>query len=271
MGMEVELKYAAPDAQTLDAVLREMADGRAVRTIQMQTRYFDSLDGTLSARKWTLRLRQENERTVACLKSPRQAHDSLSVRNEWQCEADDLPTAVPQLIATGAPPELASLVACGLREICGARFTRRAVTLHLADGSTTELALDLGELTGGEKTLPLCEVELELLHGGPEETQKLAQDLAVRHGLRAEPRSKFVRASALADLPKKPVTQPEPTETCDTHEELIMQSNYFEQEFETFMEQREYDSAENALFSIARSAFLAGWRAAEQAKQEPSS
>lgn len=45
-----------------------------------------------------------------------------------------------------------------------------------------------------------------------------------------------------------------------------MQTNDLEQAFDAFLDQREYDSAENALFAIARSAFLAGWHAAEEAK-----
>jgi len=36
----------------------------------------------------------------------------------------------------------------------------------------------------------------------------------------------------------------------------------FEQVFSDFLERREYDQAENALFSMVRIAFTAGWRAA---------
>ena len=41
-----------------------------------------------------------------------------------------------------------------------------------------------------------------------------------------------------------------------------MQSNDLEAAFGRFLEQTEYDAAEAALFSLARAAFLAGWRAA---------
>jgi len=36
----------------------------------------------------------------------------------------------------------------------------------------------------------------------------------------------------------------------------------FEKSFDDFLNRREYDEAENALFSIVRISFLAGWRAA---------
>ena len=41
-----------------------------------------------------------------------------------------------------------------------------------------------------------------------------------------------------------------------------MRSNDFEKMFSAFLERREYDEAENALFSMVRIAFLAGWKAA---------
>lgn len=39
-------------------------------------------------------------------------------------------------------------------------------------------------------------------------------------------------------------------------------SNDFEEAFSSFLERKEYDEAENALFSMVRTAFLAGWKAA---------
>lgn len=41
-----------------------------------------------------------------------------------------------------------------------------------------------------------------------------------------------------------------------------MHTDQFEKAFSDFLDRREYDQAENALFSIVRIAFLAGWKAA---------
>ena len=41
-----------------------------------------------------------------------------------------------------------------------------------------------------------------------------------------------------------------------------MMSNDFEEAFSNFLERREYDEAESALFAMVRTAFLAGWKAA---------
>lgn len=41
-----------------------------------------------------------------------------------------------------------------------------------------------------------------------------------------------------------------------------MQSNEFEKAFGDFLDRREYDQAEQALFAMVRISFLAGWKAA---------
>lgn len=41
-----------------------------------------------------------------------------------------------------------------------------------------------------------------------------------------------------------------------------MMSNNFEEAFNRFLERREYDRAENALFSMVRISFIAGWLSA---------
>lgn len=46
------------------------------------------------------------------------------------------------------------------------------------------------------------------------------------------------------------------------NEVAIMMSNDFEKAFGDFLDRREYDQAENALFAMVRISFLAGWKAA---------
>ena len=81
--------------------------------------------------------------------------------------------------------------------VCGARFRRIAKTFTW-DGTTMELALDQGVLTGGSREIPLCEVELELKDGSRETVETYAAGLAAAFGLQPEPGSKFRRALALA-------------------------------------------------------------------------
>ena len=80
--------------------------------------------------------------------------------------------------------------------VCGAEFVRRAVTLPV-DGSVAELALDLGRLFRQDRQAPLCEVELELYKGAPEEMLQLVRYLCDTYGLKEQPRSKVARARSL--------------------------------------------------------------------------
>ena len=48
-----------------------------------------------------------------------------------------------------------------------------------------------------------------------------------------------------------------------------MMSNDFEEAFGNFLDRREYDDAESALFEMVRTAFLAGWKAAGGEPPQP--
>ena len=100
--------------------------------------------------------------------------------------------------APGAPMELMAMTVSGLREICGARFTRLAGLLELP-GCTAELALDEGILLGGGKELPFREVEVELKEGSEEAVTAFAKSLAAELNLVPEYKSKVARARHLAD------------------------------------------------------------------------
>lgn len=189
MGIEFELKFAATE-QVLEAVRREMAG--PWQEYAMRTTYYDTPQGALAARKWTLRRRLENGVSVCTLKTP-----AGNARREFEVRCDTVEGAVPELCKLGAPGELADLTAGGVEPVCGAAFTRLAATVTLQRG-TVEVALDRGELFGGEKREPLCELEVELKSGDPSAALEFAAELALRHGLVPEHRSKFKRALALA-------------------------------------------------------------------------
>ena len=189
MGREFELKYRATGDQ-----LREIeAFYGQFHQIAMETTYYDAPDGVFSRLRWTLRRRMENGVSVCTLKS----NLSDGSRGEWETECGDILSAVPRLIALGAPKELAEYTSQGVRPTCGARFTRKALTLAAGEG-TVELALDSGVLLGGGKELPLAEVEVELKQGRDQDAVAFAQALAARFGLTPEPKSKLRRALELA-------------------------------------------------------------------------
>ena len=232
MGTELEWKYALPDPALLDEIAAcETVRGRTVespRRCHMQSEYYDTPDHRFFRERTTLRHRLEDESSVFCMKAPLRGEQSVGtalcrpspeadphlrgeqsvgtalcrpspaadphLRSEWETEAADLASALPKLAALGAPVPPADT---SLQVLCRADFIRRAVLLRLDDGSTAELALDLGTLSGATRSLPLCELELELKSGEPAAARAFAEALAARFSLRPEPLSKFARASAL--------------------------------------------------------------------------
>ena len=190
MGVEYELKFAAtPEQQTQ---IRELMLDECT-LIRMRTTYFDAPDGSLSARRIMLRLRQENDAVVCTVKTP--LPDGS--RGEWECCCDNIDEGIEALCRCGAPAALAVMTAGGVTEVCGAAFTRQAYTLVLGD-ATLEVALDTGVLTGGGREMPLCEVEVELKAGPMAAADSFAADLARAFGLKPEKKSKYQRALALA-------------------------------------------------------------------------
>lgn len=190
MGVEYELKFrATPAAQE---ALRAEIEGQE-QEFDMETTYYDALDGGLSQRYYTLRRRMENEKSVCTLKTPNDGQG----RGEWEIPCDRIEDAIEELCKLGAPENLKVLTAVGIKEVCGAKFHRIAKTVTLPEG-VVELALDRGVLIGGGKEVPLCEVEVELKEGSPEMTRGYALLLANIYGLVPEKGSKFRRALALA-------------------------------------------------------------------------
>ncbi len=189
MAVEFELKYRA-DPERLGALARRYP---ALSPIQMETAYFDTRQGDLSRRRWILRRRLENGRAVYTCKTPGEG----GARGEWETHGQTLSQAIEALCNLGAPAELLTLTAPGVEPVCGARFTRLAGRIAL-EAAVVELALDQGELLGGGRSLPFCEVGVELKEGAREAAAAFGQALALAYGLEPEEKSKAQRALALA-------------------------------------------------------------------------
>lgn len=189
MAIEFEMKYRAT-AEQQDAVKKAVVGD--VATYRMESTYYDTLAGNLSQMRCTLRRRLENKKTVYTLKMP-----ATQGRAEFEVEAEALHQAVPKLckLSNFAKPEL--LQQNQLVAVCGAAFTRTAITTA-AEGCVVEIALDTGVLTGGGKAIPLCEIEVELKSGSIAAAVAYAENLAAQYQLIPEHQSKFRRAYLLA-------------------------------------------------------------------------
>lgn len=191
MGVEFELKYRT-DRQTQQAI--RAAFSGDWQTISMETTYYDTPTGDLSALHYTLRRRFENGVSVCTVKTP----TSGLGRGEWEVVCDSIETAIEKLCKLGAPENLLTLTQNGVTPVCGARFTRQALAVELPDGAV-ELALDQGILFAGNREEPICEVEVELKTGESAVAVQFAAVLAEQYPLQRETNSKFKRAKALGE------------------------------------------------------------------------
>ena len=189
MGVEFELKYKAT-AEGQQAI-REAFPGDW-QTISMETTYYDTCEGSLSGLHYTLRRRLENGVSVCTIKTP----IAGAGRGEWEVVCDTIEAAIEKLCKLGGPENLLTLTQTGVVAVCGARFTRQALTVAIPDGKV-ELALDKGILFAGDREMPICEVEVELKDGDTAAAVQFAALLAEKYALQPEPRSKFKRAKSL--------------------------------------------------------------------------
>ncbi len=190
MGIEFELKCRATPEKL--AAIRAAVTGQT-QHFSMHTTYYDTPDGALSARYYTLRQRWENQTSVCTLKFP----ITDSGRGEFEVETPTIEDAIPELCKLSKLPDLPTLTEKGVVPVCGAKFDRTAITVTLSD-TIVELALDEGILYGGGKEQPLCELEVELKSGSRDTATAYAALLADKYGLLPEPASKFRRALSLA-------------------------------------------------------------------------
>ena len=115
MGLEYERKYAA-DENTLQKIHASFSEPSYI--LQMETTYYDTVDGALSRQKITLRRRFENGVSVCTLKIPA----GIIGRGEFQVEADCIENALPILCKLSGLAELENIAEKGLLPVCGAFF-----------------------------------------------------------------------------------------------------------------------------------------------------
>ena len=206
---EIELKFQVPEA-TRRAVEQAVATGASQRT-RLQAIYFDTPDRRLAAAGIALRLRKEGRRWVQTLKAAgpdamQRLEHNVPLAGAMAVPAGTVPGADPQRHAgTAAGELLGAALAARAGETSAPRLValfrtdiwRRTRTLR-ARGGTVELAFDSGVIVAGERRLPVCELEVELLSGRPAAVIDVARRWVRRHGLWLDVGSKAERGDLLA-------------------------------------------------------------------------
>jgi triphosphatase len=201
---EIELKFQVPPEAR--ARLTEALSGTDARTTRLRARYFDTTDRLLARSAFALRLRQEGDGWVQTLKG---RGDGLMTRLEHNAPLGaDSGEATPALSLerhadTPAGAALLALLAGAGRTPAdlALQFSTDITRTHAevqAEGAVVELALDVGQIEGGGQTLPVWEIEFELVSGPAEGLLSLAYLWTEAFGLWLDLRSKAERGDRLA-------------------------------------------------------------------------
>src|SRR3954452_23475833 len=157
--------------------------------------YYDTPERTLRRNGLSLRVRQSGARFVQTVKTD--AADDPLRRGEWEASvpslAPDLALAMPFI-----PEELRGQIeAQSLEAVVTADVRRHARMIDLPSG-TVEIAFDRGELTAGNRSLPVSEIELELKSGSASAIYEIALRLAEHGDVMPSIRTKSARGFDLA-------------------------------------------------------------------------
>jgi triphosphatase len=208
---EIELKFQVPLARRA-AVLRAVATAASGQT-RLQACYVDTPERHLARAHTALRLRKEGAHWVQTLKAQgdgplhRLEHEVALPPGRGKPVLDlrrhaGTPAATALARALGlAPTEFDERVArgdsLGLAVVFETDIQRTHRLVRVAGGKV-ELAFDQGHIRAGGRSLPVCELEMELCAGTPAALVGLAQRWVLRHGLWLDDRSKAERGMLLA-------------------------------------------------------------------------
>lgn len=199
MATETELKLSLPASETERFIQHPLlADSEAHHQHLLGT-YYDTPDLELLKAKFGLRIRREGERWIQTLKTAGDGLGGLHQRHEWEAEVANNQlefASLPKVVREGV---LADKSLCErIVAVFTSDFQRTTWLFHTPKNSLIEICLDQGEVRQGDKTAPLCEVELELKQGEAADLFALALQLQADFPLVLENASKAQRGYELA-------------------------------------------------------------------------
>jgi inorganic triphosphatase YgiF len=203
---EIELKFQVPASRR--AAVQARLNTLRAEPVRLAARYFDTPGRHLAQAGFALRLRLEGSVWVQTLKGRVAGAAGLIERLEHNAPLPDPAEALPALDlqrhqGTPAGQALLGLLASAgvgpddLQLQYDTDITRLQKRVRHG-AAEIELAFDLGAIRCGARTLPVCELELELLDGPRADLIDAARAWVREHALWLDVRSKAERGDRLA-------------------------------------------------------------------------
>ena len=207
--VEVELKLALitdhpADLEKKLCVVPLLAECKASRQqLTLHNTYYDTPQHKLRRKHVALRLRRVESDSATqwlqTLKIGGGGDSAFTQRGEWE---SPVPGSKLTLTALKATPwfdlDPQGQLFRDLAPSFVTSFERISWTVERR-GSAVEVSLDIGGITVQNRTLPLCELEIELVQGKPSDVFEVARQITRQVAVLPEHRSKAERGYALAE------------------------------------------------------------------------
>jgi triphosphatase len=204
--LEIELKYRLIGKEQIATILADeylagIEEKNSREQVFMKAAYFDTEDYILSKNDVAFRVRMEGNRLVASLKWNDSSADGLHMREEVNVPVDDPSCFLrpePEIFKESEVGKDVAELLNGkpLQSVLEMKFLRSKLRIDTG-GVICELSLDDGDIITDFGQARICEMEIELFSGSRDEMLGLGKTLAERHGLAAEPESKYLRGLRL--------------------------------------------------------------------------
>lgn len=206
-SQEIELKLALTTSDPSSLAKRlartPLLARRKASQHHLHNVYFDTPEQLLQQQRVALRIRRVGSEAqpqwLQTLKTGGRGDSALAQRGEWEVRVPGAGLSRAALKATpwsGIDPD--GHVFAALAPCFETRFARTTWLVRRRDGSVVEVALDIGQIAAGDKTTPICELELELLSGQPAALFDIARQIAQTIAVLPLTASKSERGYALA-------------------------------------------------------------------------
>lgn len=203
LEVELKLEIDPADMDALAACAPLGLDGRPAE--RFDSVYFDTLEMAVRAAGFALRVRRERDRSIQTLKATGGAAAGLFVRPEWEQEIrGDQPRIelLPPVFRESVPDDVLERLRPAFRVLVS-----RTSAIIGRGPARIEIVADRGDIIDGGRTLPVCEVELELRKGDPAALFALARDIndlaPARLGVLSKSERGYRLTDREAELPAK--------------------------------------------------------------------
>ncbi len=194
MGTEIEVKLAA-SKKTLERLERmQEINGWTVKKagkIHLISHYYDTNDFQLLYHNFAYRLREEDSKKVATLKSNGKKRNGIYIRTEEsKLLKDSEDVTSPDFLKENFPSVLEIINEKKLNEVLTVDNERHI--LYLIKGNALiEASLDFLNFLKGRRKIPYNELELELKEGSEEDLAECASFLRLNYHLPLSGASKY--------------------------------------------------------------------------------